>query len=628
MPITNVTNLSDIGIIKDVPAYSLPINAWSDGNNIAFREEGVQRVSGYTEIMASCPISNPYFVSFYQADDANQSRFFIAYGSNAIAIYDKAGDSWTTRTRQEEMALDSSYSIGVTSIVVNTASSSALSSLLPTTNGKLALGSGSDFEIVTYSSFDSGTRTITLSSGTSKAHSSGDKVVPIEGSTTNDVAYNAGTEGNKWSVTNLNGLLVATNGSDVPQKWPLTSSTGFPYTSGTSDPNEWANLTNWPGSNYKCKSIRAYKTFLIGLNWERAGLKEPRLVKWSHSAAYGTEPLTWDELDETKDAGEYELSDTPGRIVDGLQLGDSFMIYKNDSIYSMNYIGTPYIFSFKLLSNDAGLLSKNAVCEFEGGHFFMGNNDFYVCDGQNVTAILPNKVKHEIFDNISGTYYEQSYVVLDTLNEEILSCYPSGVSDKPDKAVVWNYRKNVFSFTDIPSATSIVSGKFEFVVDEDWVDADTSGKSWVARASDVWTTGLYDANLNNLIILDSANNKFYRANHGLTADGTTIESILTRESIDFDDPSLVKHVSAIYPKMQLYGSGLVNFSVGSQMSPEEPVKWQGPYTFDPASQSKISCRVSGKYISIKIESNTDLSWELNSIAYDVSIRGNRGSLMR
>ena len=156
--------------------------------------------------------------------------------------------------------------------------------------------------------------------------------------TTGDSDYDANTTTRRWTVTNLNGVIVATNGYDAPQTWPLKSS-GIPLLT-----VPFVRLRNFPEGE-KCKSIRSFRTFLIGLNWERTN-EEPRLVKWSTEASYGSPPVTWLESDATLDAGEYELADTPGNIIDGLPLGDSFLIYKDDSIYIMNYVGTPYIFSF------------------------------------------------------------------------------------------------------------------------------------------------------------------------------------------------------------------------------------------------------------------------------------------
>ena len=65
--------------------------------------------------------------------------------------------------------------------------------------------------------------------------------------------------------------------------------------------------------------------------------------------------------DATKDAGEVDLSDGGDPIVDGLQLRDSFMIYKETSIYRMDYIGGTSIFAFNKVVGTSGALNKNCI---------------------------------------------------------------------------------------------------------------------------------------------------------------------------------------------------------------------------------------------------------------------------
>ena len=76
------------------------------------------------------------------------------------------------------------------------------------------------------------------------------------------------------------------------------------------------------------------------------------------------------------------------------------------------------------------------------------------------------------------------------------------------------------------------------------------------------------------------------------------------------------------------GDNSVNIYIGHQMSSEEGVTWEGPTAFNPNSQSKVSCRVSGKYFGVKVESTTDVDWRLHGLAFNVTPRGNRGSRMQ
>ena len=118
--------------------------------------------------------------------------------------------------------------------------------------------------------------------------------------------------------------------------------------------------------------------------------------------------------------------------------------------------------------------------------------------------------------------------------------------------------------------------------------------------------------------------KLYRDNKGNKEDTALMTSYVERTGYDLGDPSTVKLVTSVWPKLEASGTDPVNVYVGRQMSTEDAITWEGPILFEPNSQSKISCRVSGKYFGVKFESTTDMDWKLHGVAFDVSPRGTRG----
>jgi len=608
MPLVPITDVGKIGIIEDIPPYNLPPNAWSGGNNVRFLDNGVKKISGYEEVMATCPFA-PYYIHPYLS--AGGTYYWLAYGATDIAVWN--GSTWTDVTRQTALTLDGAVSSSAASITVDTgAALTALSSSGTLIIGDEDTGSSNVYEALIYSARNTSTGVITLTGTTAQSHPDNSVVTPSGSTTTTDNDYSATTTARKWTTTNLNGIVVATNGIDTPQMWPLSG--GVPAL-GT----PFLELRNWPSGN-KCKVIRSFRTFLIGLNWVRTD-NEPRLVKWSTEASYGQPPFTWSATDATLDAGEYQLADTPGDIIDGLPLGDSFLIYKNDSIYIMNYIGTPYIFSFKLLSPTIGCLSKNAIKEFEGGHFFIGNSDFYICNGQQVSPLLPERLRRTVFDELNGDNYEKCFVAADYVRNEMIAAYPAGSSTVVDRAILWNWKTDTFSLRDLPDTSYVNAGIIEI----------TAGATWNA-ATATWDTGSgawgatnYDNVAENLVFADVTNTKIYRDNKGNTKDGTDMTSYIERTGYDLNDPASVKFVSAVYPQLEVSGSNSVNVYIGHQMSTEEGVTWEGPVLFNPNTQSKVSCRITGKYFGVKFESTGDFDWKLHGLAFEVRPRGTRGS---
>jgi len=705
MQLIPINDLGKVGIIRDTPPYQLPPNVWSDGNNVRFLDNGVKKCAGYEEVFATLPFGAYYIFPFL---DNGGTYHWLAFGISNIAVW--TGSAWLDITRQNTGALSGTINNSVTTITLADASNFPASGTIALGTNAIADGVSNGYETITYSGKSTNDLTgCSRGTGTTTAaeHTTAYPVVPISTTATGDSLYNT-TVTQNWRVTLLNGLLVATNGYDVPQMWPLAS--GVPSTTVPMRGLEnWGSRTDSGSTDY-CKSISAFRTFLVGLNWQVGGVEYPNLVKWSTEATALSAPVSWDESDATLDAGEYQLTDTPGKIIDGLPYGDSFLIYKEDSIYIMNYVGTPYIFSFKLLSPTIGLLAKNAVAEYEGGHFFIGNSDCYVTNGQQVTPLLPNKLRREMFSDLNGDNYEKVFVAADYGRNEMLACYPAGISSIPNKALIWNWKDNTFSLRSIPDLYHINSGIAAITTGTTWND---HTEEWNLGAG-IWGTGNYDNVLKNMVFAKPDNKasisgataanpvvittssahgladsdlvsisgvvgmteinaqtyyakvtgystttfalysnsalsatvdgsgytaygssgyvdmpKLYRDDRGNQEDGTNMIAYIERTGYDLGDPSSQKFVSAIWPKLEVSGNNNINVYVGTQMSTEEGITWNAdtggtPYLFNPNSQSKVSCRATGKFFGVKFESTSDIDWKLHGVEFEVTPRGRRG----
>jgi hypothetical protein len=508
LALINVENLGERGIVKDIPSYQLPQNAWSDGNNVRTLDNAIKKADGYQEIISSCPVT-AYFVAPLES---GSNYFWIAAGLTKIYAHD--GSSWSNITRQ---------------------------------------------------------------SGGS------------------DVDYSA-TAVKSWTACVVGGVLILDNGVDDPQEWPLTSGSASAST-------RLQDLSNWPAST-ECEVMRSFKTFLIALDVTKSSVNYSRLVKWSHEAATQATPTSWDESDGTKSTGEYELASSPGRVIDGIPVGDSFLILKDDSCYLMSYVGTPFIFSFDIISSTIGCLAKNCAAEYEGGAFFMGNSDLYTTDGRQLTPLLPNRLRRYLTDNLSGTNYNRCVVVPDYTRKEMLACFPTTSATYCDKAIIWNWDTNTFTLRDLPDISHATYGV-------------------KAIASD------YDSNLLNVVFVDPGNAKIFRDNYGNTKDGTNMTSYISREGWTMNgeginDTHAVKQLRAIYPKMTVSGSNTVNFYVAAVMDADDTISWGSAITFDPNTQGKVPCRVTGRYFGMKVESTTDVDWKLHGLQLDVINKGTRG----
>jgi hypothetical protein len=233
-----------------------------------------------------------------------------------------------------------------------------------------------------------------------------------------------------------------------------------------------------------------------------------------------------------------------------------------------------------------------------------------------------------IFSYIDGDKYKRSFCVTDYNRSEVLACFPSAdnQSGQCDKALVWNWVNDAFSLRDLPDLGYIAYGT---------IKNENALTTWAA-ATPTWTTvtGHWASNWNlveNVLVFASpTNTKVYRDRVGYQADGVNMASYIERTGYTMDeqnnpDQSTVKNISAIWPKMTIDKTDTVNFFIGTQMSTEEAVTWEGPIVFNPDTQSKVSCRATGKLYGLRIESDNDSEWRLEGLEFEVKNVGRRGS---
>ena len=676
MSVITVDNVGQVGIVKETSPWNLPPNVWSDGNNVKTDESSIKKCPGYSAVMATCPI-DPYFIVQVTL---GSPEFWVVGGLAAIYAYDNTGSS--TALNGAISSTDGTGDITVDS----TAGFEAIGTItIGSENITYTAKTDTTFTGTIVRGADSTTGATHLDNATVTRSTKWYNITRASG------AYSATADEN-WTGTILGGVLVMTNNYDNPQYWDLTngiplssqkmqdlsnwpalttipisgsvdisqttitvtSTSDFPsagtftidsedisYTGKTADSfttctrgaNGTTAATHNGGVlvfiNVYAKSIRSFRSFLIALNIERAGVNYPRVVKWSTEAASQTLPTSWNETDATVDAGEYELADTKGDILDGIPLRDSFMIYKEDAVYSMSYIGTPFIFSFRQLSPTVGVISKNCIVEFDGGHAFFGKGGFYVNDGQRIKPILPMKLRDYVFKTINGSETNKCFVVADYRRTEILFCYTAADagSAQPNKAIIWNYITNTFTIRDIPDLAHIGYGN---------VGNPDKATTWAAT-TDTWDTIVgpwtmsFDLQDKVLVFADPSNRKLYRDHSGNKNGSANMTSYVERTGLTMNergqpDYTSVKRISAIWPKMSINGSGnSINVYLGTSMSTEEGILWGPATAFNPYSQSKVSVRGTGKLYAVKFESTADMGWELDGYSIEVKDIGQRGS---
>jgi len=278
-----------------------------------------------------------------------------------------------------------------------------------------------------------------------------------DGSTATEITntgadYNATADLN-WTGGIIGGIPFLNNGVDDPQEWA------------TVDPGTLlTDLSNWPAST-TCRAMRVYKNYLIAMDVTKSGTRYQAMVKWSDGAQIGSVPGSWDETDVTVDANEVILTEArtdtnQGVILDCLPLRDSNIVYKDDSTYSMDFVGGSFVFQFRKILRSQGALSRRCMAEFEGKHFVVGQNDVYVHNGVTSESVIDSKMKRFLYSDMDPTNFQRTFVFPNRPETEMWICYPDDGSPGglPRKAMVWNWRYNTWGVRDLPDSTAHIEG--------------------------------------------------------------------------------------------------------------------------------------------------------------------------
>ena len=452
----------------------------------------------------------------------------------------------------------------------------------------------------------------------------------------------------QWQTTKLGSLVYATNGIDPPYYWDGNKDNRF-------EPiPDWTSSENSPHKYGAVQTLAGFKSFLwagnVSVEEDDVGtIPKPnrtfeRSVYWSNMTNFYTAPQ-WDITLES-DAGYYELLDSMGGVVHMQQLRESMMIYKSDSIIVSTFIGAPFMFTFQTIAPEIGVLCKNAVADFPGGHWFVGRSDCYINNGQTIETKLTNRVQSEMFKDSDGDYAHNTYCVTDWANNEIWTCFPTVGSSRPNRALIWNYKNDTFSFRDLfektghikygvaPVQKGVQWGGDTPVGDEVGPPAMEMSTNYYAgdweTSTDSWGTQSYDDAVEHLVWANSEDvygeRQLYRHESGNLIKGATMSTASERSRIDLGDPSTVKYVSAVYPKMWTSSADATfNVWTAHQMNTEDAITWEGPKVFNPDIMNKISVRTSGKFFGIRMESNGDFDWLLSGLEWETATSGRRGS---
>lgn len=341
--------------------------------------------------------------------------------------------------------------------------------------------------------------------------------------------------------------------------------------------------------------------FAMGTNEYGSVVYDPMLIRWSNQ-----ESVTEWAPAATNQAGSIRLSHG-SKIVTALQSRQEILVFTDSSLYSLQYIGVPLVWSSQLLADNVSIASSNAVTLASGTAYWMGVDKFYKYDGR--TQTLKCDLRHHIFSDINLSQVEQIFSGSNEGFNEVWWFYCSENSTVVDRYVIYNYAEEIWYYGTLGRTA--------------WIDSGLRPNPVAATYS------------NNLV------NHEFGVDDLETGSLTAINAYITSAEFDLDDGQKFGFVWRVLPDITFRGSNVENPSATLTLY---PLANSGSGYNNPASlggsnsaaivrtatipvekfTGQVYTRIRGRQMSIKIESTgIGVTWQLGSPRIDIKPDGQR-----
>jgi hypothetical protein len=328
---------------------------------------------------------------------------------------------------------------------------------------------------------------------------------------------------------------------------------------------------------------------------------DPMLVRWSDQE----NPFEWVPA-ITNQSGEFKLSNG-SYIVTSVNTRQEILVWTDASLYSMQYLGPPYVWGFNSLSDDISIMSPNAVTTANNVVYWMGRDKFYTYNGRVDT--LPCAVRQYVFEDVNKDQAYQVFAGSDEGYNEVWWFYCGQNSNSVNKYVVYNYLDNVWYYGTMARTA--------------WLDSPLRDYPMAA-------------DYNNRILYHEVDNDDVS---GLTP--VPINAYIQSADFDIGDGQTFGFVWRILPDINFNGSTVLAPSVTMEVKPRRNAGTPYGDADNPTVTSannyavqrvytvqefdgQVYTRLRGRQMALRVESTgLGVSWQLGSVRIDVRPDGRR-----
>jgi len=433
-----------------------------------------------------------------------------------------------------------------------------------------------------------------------------------DASSANDVSLEPGL----WSLSNFGQVLIATIANGKTFTW--NSGDASRLTTRASTTTAGFETTNNPTAS-RVTLVSPTTRHLIHLGTETTigdtSTQDDMFIRFSDQENINLYAPT-----AINTAGTQRLQDGT-KIIGSLKAKEVILIWTDNALYTMKFVGSPFTFGFEQVGTNCGLIGKNAAVEIDGVAFWMSNNGFFMYDG--TVKSMSCSVEDYVYDQADTTKGQQIYAGLNNQFTEVTWYYPSTNSEYNDQYVIYNYGEG--SGKQIPEGVWYIGTEARTT----WIDASVYPKPFATKfnSSDTGTFPVIvgESGLGQTVLFEHE-----VGTDQVNPDGSTTTVTSFVKSYDFDLQAegtageVFLAVRRFVPDFKdLQGSAKVTLAVKRYPQQSDTVTSLSPFTIT-TSTNKKDTRARGRFVNIKIENDSSSeSWRFGTMRLDIQPDGRR-----
>jgi hypothetical protein len=403
------------------------------------------------------------------------------------------------------------------------------------------------------------------------------------------------TAGTTYYVFEVNGLT-----------FKLLDGAGNPVNTSSSGTGTVSTIVDVPTvQNSIVVSDSSRFVLVFGCNDYGSAVLDPMLIRWSaQDDIYNWTP------DPTNQAGFTRLSHG-SEIVATVQTRQEITVFTDSSIYSLQYLGPPYVWAPQLLGDNISIQGPNAAVIASGIVYWMGVDKFYSYDGRVQT--LNCDLRRYIFSDINQ---EQALQVFCGTNEgfnEVWWFYCSANSTNIDRYVIYNYLEKIWYYGTMSRTAWLDSGLQPYPIAANYFSNTLTGNLINHE------TGLNDDTTGTPVAIDA----YISSSEFDIGDGHNF-GFVWRVLPDLTFENATSTPAGALPAVSMTLYGLANSGSGVTSTASQPVAKSNTYVITEQFTGQIYTRMRGRQLIFKISSNQiNTCWQLGAPRIDIRPDGRR-----